>query len=172
MPALEICLGHTGDCKILEGVEMGQLLKNLKVSYHFYAYRVLWMVIMIRKHIDMVLKSVSDYIVHYCTTTGFAILLISLWAIYFFEISLLQIIFISPFIFIILLYIYCYSGVTESVCIGGVPHTWIKDGEHGVSEPWSDKQFITYWVADFKCSVCGIKKEEEVEEDKQQGIWK
>lgn len=56
----------------------------------------------------------------------------------------------------------------ESVCIGGIPHTWIKVGEHKVSEPWSDKQFITYLVADFECSGCGMKKEEEVEKEKYQ----
>jgi len=54
------------------------------------------------------------------------------------------------------------SSLAESKCISG-GHTWIKVGKHNVSEPWSDKQFITYSVADFKCSVCGMKKEETVE---------
>ena len=66
-------------------------------------------------------------------------------------------------IILFFLYIRCKLSVTESECIGGVPHTWIKVGEHNISEPWSDKQFITYSVADFKCSVCGMKKEETVE---------
>ena len=136
---------------------MGQLLKKFALKiYYFYAYRLFWMVIMLRIHIDMVHKSVSDYIEDYSTIIVPAILLITLWMICIFEISLPLIIFMVIFLF----FIYLLS-LTESKCING--HTWIKVGEHNVSEPWSDKQFITYSVADFKCSVCGMKKEETVE---------
>ena len=128
---------------------MGQLLKNftLKASYYFYAYNLFWMVIMLRIHIDMVHKSVSDYIEDFSTTIVPAILLITLWVICIFEISLPLVILMVIFLFPI----YIILSVTESKCING--HTWIKVGEHKVYEPWSDKQFMSYTVADFKCSV-------------------
>ena len=85
---------------------MGQLLKKftLKMSYHFHAcqVQVFWMVTMLRTHIDMVNKSVSDYIEDYSTILVPAILLITLWLI-FFENSLLKITFIVIVLFIIYL---------------------------------------------------------------------
>ena len=154
---------------------MGQLPKKFAMKmYYLYVYDLFWTVIMLRTYKDSILESVSDYIESvldyiedFHPITIFAIFFfITLCVGSLFGISLLQIIFISPLIFIFILFIltiYCYSGVTESVCIGGVPHTWIRVGEHEVSEPWDDKHDITYWVADFECSLCNIKKEETVE---------
>ena len=104
-----------------------------------------------------------DDIAHFSATIDFAtypILLIALWVI-FFENSLFKITFIVIVLFLI--YIKYILNVTESECVIGGPHTWIKAGEREVTEPWSDKQHITYLVADFKCSFCGMKKEEVVE---------
>lgn len=105
----------------------------------------------------------SDDIAHFSTAIGFAILLITTFVICLFEISLIVILFL-----IYLIYIYIYveyiSDVIESKgtreCISRGHHTWIEAGRHQVVEPWSDKQNMTYWVTDFKCSVCGMKKEE------------
>ena len=147
---------------------MGQLLKNftLKASYYFYAYNLFWTVTMLRMHKDMVNKSVSDYIEDYSTIIVPAILWITLLAICIFDILLPLIILMVIFLFPM----YIISSVTENKCING--HTWIKDGEHRVYEHYSDKQFTYYLVADFKCSVCGIKKEEDLEKYNQQGHWK
>lgn len=109
------------------------------------------------------LRIPPDDIAHFIATIDFAIypiLLITLWVIYF-ENSLLKIVFIVIVLFLIS--IKYALNLTENGCVTGGPHTWIKVGEHEVVEPWSDKQHIIYLVADFKCSVCGMKKEKVVE---------